>query len=294
MLFLCLALYLKSSLALLSSTENRISTRNITCLQGVAPTTDFLTNCEACLATSRNYAIETALSLTGAGPEGISYACLQVNDVEGYHENLVRECRYFPRDTLNGYDDFCIASPYSFIRGSYRACICITNICNLDYAQCLRQTIPYVEGKSPLFSNTVDELIDRVRCYHSYGNENQPTYSSLTPLCADGDQECNNYLFDHGVLCAISVDRTNQITRQTLVPSIYSAYLIKYKTQLCNSFTSTSASIYFSQCQLQDTVCMCALDGCDKDLETCRTSRGICQHYYLVSFFLVFVLNIWI
>jgi hypothetical protein len=233
--------------------------------------------------TSRNYDIETKLSLTGAGPEGISYACLQVNDVEPYHENLVRECRYFPRNTLNGYDDFCIASPYTIVRGSYRACICITNACNFNYSQCIRQTNPNRDPTTSVFTNTVAELTNRVKCYRPYEDYNQQTYSNLTELCSIHDDLCKDYIFDHGVLCLISVDRTNQIARQTLIPSIYSAYIIKYKTQFCNSYMSTSKSIYFTQCNLEDTVCMCAVDECDKDLETCRKSgSGIYKNFYLV------------
>ena len=162
MLLLLVVAYLRTSSSLLISTENRVSTRNITCKHDLPFITTFLSNCEACLITSRNYAIETTLSLTGSGPAGLSYTCLQVNDVEVYHESLIRECHYFPRDTLNGYDDYCIASPYSFVRGSYRACICITNQCNFNYSQCLRPINPFWNQKSPLFSNTIDELTNRV------------------------------------------------------------------------------------------------------------------------------------
>ena len=95
---------------------------------------------------------------------------------------------------------------------------------------------------------------------------------------------------NHGVLCVISVDRTNQITRQTLIPSIYSAYIIKYKTQICNSFVSTSKSIYFSQCQFDDTVCMCTFDGCDKDLETCRE---IIEEYIMIIIQFLFYLYLY-
>jgi hypothetical protein len=294
LLFFFFIIYLRSSFALLISTENRVSTRNITCQHGLASSATFLFNCEACLMTSRNYEIQTALSLTGSGSSGITYACLRVNEVEAYHENLIHECRYFPRDTLNGYDDFCIASPYNFVRGSYRACICLTNACNINYTQCIRQMISYWDGTSPLFSNTIVELTDRIKCYRPYEDYKQGIYSSFKPMCSENDNECKNYLFDNGVLCTISVDRTNQIRRQTLTPSIYSAYLIKYKTQLCNSFTSASKSIYFSDCQQEETVCMCAIDGCDKDLETCRTSGGIYNYHYAPSFLLLFVLNIYI
>ncbi|CAF3652814.1 unnamed protein product [Rotaria sordida] len=273
---------ISTSLALLISTENRVASRNLTCQHDLPLMTTISTNCEACLITSRNYIIETKLSLTGSGPEGFSYTCLQVNEVEAYRENLIRECRYFPRNTLNGYDDFCIASPYSYLRGSYRACICTTNTCNFNYAQCIRQISSYLNQKASLFSNTIVELTDKIKCYRSNEDIKQETSSSLTPsLCSDDDNECKNYLFDHGVLCMISIDRTNRITRQTLVPSIYSAYLIKYKTELCNSFISTTKSIYFSQCKQDDIVCMCAYDGCDKDLETCRTNQGIPRMFSL-------------
>ncbi len=295
MLLLYLALYFRTATALLLSTENRISTRNITCRHGLASATSALFfNCEACLATSRNYLIETTLSLTGSGPSGISYACLQVNDVEVYHENLIRECRYFPKDTLNGYDDFCTASPYNLVRGSYRACICVTNACNFNYSQCIQQTNPHRGPEIPLFSKTVTQLTDRVKCYRPYEDYNQQTYSNLTRLCSNDDEDCKNYIFDHGVLCMISVDRASQITRQTLIPSVYSAYLIKYKTQLCNAFTWTSRSISFSQCQLEDSVCMCAVDECDRDLETCRTSSGMDKSASSIYFLLVLIVKIYI
>ncbi len=297
MILLYLILYFQTSFAaLLLTTVNRNATRNITCRDGRDPTTlTYLFTCEACLITSRNYPILTALSLTGAGPEGLAYKCLQVNDVEGYHENLARECRYFSKDTLNGYDDFCIASPYNLVRGSYRACICITNACNLDYSQCVRQINLHRDPNVPVFSNTVAELTNRVQCYRPYEDYTQQTYSNLIPLCGKDDRICKDYVFDQGVLCVISVDRTNQIARQTLVPSIYSAYLIKYKTQLCNAFITTSKSIYFSQCQLEETVCMCTVNECDKDLETCRTSgTGRNQNAYSIYFLFVFLLEIYI
>ncbi len=294
MLLVLLVLYLRTSSALLVSTDNRVSTRNITCKHDVPFMTTFLINCEACLITSRNYAIETTLSLTGSGPAGLSYTCLPVNEVEVYHENLIRECYNFPRDTLNGYDDYCIASPFSYVRGSYRACICITEQCNFDYTQCIRQINPLWNQKSPLFSNTIAELTNQVKCYRPYEDYKQQPYSTLTPLCLDHDDVCKDYILNHGVLCAISVDRTNQITRQTLIPSIYSAYLIKYKTQFCNSYTLTSNSISFSQCRLDDTVCMCTFNECDRDLETCRANKGIRNTYYLVSVLFVFVLDVYI
>jgi len=292
MLLLFLAIYLRTSFGLLLTTANRVPTRNITCRHGLPSTKiDLLFNCEACLITSRNYYIETALSLTGAGPTDVSYACLHVKDVEGYHANLVRECRYFPKDTLNGYDDFCIASPYNIVRGSYRACICITNACNFNYSQCIRKTYPNRNPQVPSFSNTVVELTNRVKCYRPYEDFHQVTYSNLIPLCSNNDDICKDYIFDHGVLCAISVDRTNQIARQTLPPSLYTEYIIKYKTKICNAFTDTSKSIYFSQCELEDTVCMCTVDECDKDLETCRTSGGVYKNFYSIYFLFVVILN---
>ncbi|CAF2595818.1 unnamed protein product [Rotaria sp. Silwood2] len=292
MLLLFLIVYLRPSLALLISTEDRISLRNLTCQHDQSLITTILSNCEACLIISRNYIIETKLSLTGSGPAGFSYRCLQVNEVEAYHENLIRECRNFPRNTLNGYNDFCIASPYTYLRGSYRACICITNACNFNYAQCIRQISSSLNRQSSLFSNTIAELTEKIKCYRSNEDIKQETSSSLTSLCSDDDNECKNYLFNNGVLCTISIDRTNRTTRQPLVSSIYTAYLTKYKTELCNSFTWTTKSIYFSQCKQDDVVCMCAFDGCDKDLETCRTSQGICNNYYAILFLLIFLLNI--
>jgi hypothetical protein len=286
-------IYLQTSSALLLTTENRVSTRNITCQNG-SSSNSLIFNCEACLVISRNYDIRTSLSLTGSGPSGVTYICLKPNQIEAFHENLVRECPSFPEGTLNGYDDFCIASPFSQIRGSYRACMCTTNACNLNYSECVQRTYPYWDQKPPLFTNSIVQLTDRVKCYRPYEDYRQQPYSCLTPLCSSNDDECKNYLFDHGVLCAISVDRTNQITRQTLPPSIYAANLIKFKTMLCSSFTWTSKSIYFTQCQQDDTVCLCAVDGCDKDLETCR--QGEATYIYHYSFFnfilLVLVLNI--
>ncbi|CAF1379359.1 unnamed protein product [Rotaria sp. Silwood1] len=287
MLLLFLIIYLRSSIALLISTEDRIPSRNLTCQHDLPLVTTILTNCEACLITSRNYAIETKLSLTGSGPTGFSYKCLQVNDIEAYHENLIRECRYFPRNTLNGYDDFCIASSYTYLRGSYRACLCITNTCNFNYVQCTRQIISSFNQKSSLFTNTIIELKEKIKCYQSNKDIKQETSSSLTLLCSDDDNECKNYLFNYSVLCIINIDRMNRTTRQSLVPSIYSAYLIKYKTELCNSFILTTKSIYFSQCKQNDVICMCTFDGCDKDLETCRTNQGICHNNYLILFFFI-------
>ncbi|UJR26040.1 hypothetical protein I4U23_007386 [Adineta vaga] len=294
MFLLFFILYLRTSSALLLSTENRISTRNITCQNGPSAG-NLIFNCEACLVISRNYEIRTTLSITGSGPMGTTYACLQINQIEAYHENLVRECENFPRGTLNGYDDFCVASPYNKLRGSYRACLCITNACNLNYSECVQRTKPYWDQKPPTFSNSIVQLTDRVKCYRPYEDYRPQPYSYLTPLCSSNDLECKNFLFDHGVVCAISVDRTNQIIRQTLPPSIYSSQLLKLKTTLCKSFTWTSKSIYFTQCQYDETICMCAVDGCDRDLETCRTSgtTNTYIYHYSFSYFLVLVVNIY-
>lgn len=285
-------LYLRTSSALLLTTQNRVSTRNITCQNG-STSAGLLFNCEACLVISRNYEIRTTLSLTGAGPTGVTYACLQVNQIEAYHENLVRECNNFPQGTLNGYDDFCVASPFNKLRGSYRACMCITNACNLNYSECVQRTQPYWDQKPPTFSNSIVSLTNRIKCYRPYEDYRPQPYSLLTPLCSPSDAECKNFVFDHGVLCTISVDRTNQITRQTLPPSIYSAHLLTFKIMLCKSYTWTSKSIYFTQCQQDDTICMCAVDGCDKDLQTCRESRATHIYHYSFSYFLLIVLNIY-
>ncbi len=284
-------IYLQTSWALLLSTDNRVSTRNITCQNGSSNLLIF--NCEACLVISRNYDIRTSLSITGSGRSGLTYMCLSANQIEAYHENLVRECFNFPQGALNGYDDFCIAAPYSQLRGSYRACMCTSNACNFNYSECVQRTNPYWDRRPPLFSNSIVSLTDRVKCYRPYEDYQQQSYSCLTPLCASNDDECKNYLFDHGVLCAISIDRTNQITRQTLPPSIYAAFIIKFQTSVCSSYTWTSKSIYFTQCQQDDTVCLCAVDGCDKDLETCRTSKATyIYHYSSFSYFLLLILNI--
>jgi hypothetical protein len=287
-----LIIYLRTSSALLVSTGNRISTRSVTCQNG-SSSTALLFNCEACLVITRNYAITTSLSLAGSGSSGVTYICLQVDQIESYHENLVRECFNFPQGTLNGYDDFCIASPYNQLRGSYRACMCTTNACNFNYSDCVQRTNPVWALKPPVFSNTVVQLTDRVKCYRPYEDYKPQQYASLRPLCLSNDEACKNFIFDTGVLCAISVDRTNQITRQTLPPSIYAATLLKYKTMLCSSFTWTSKSIYFTQCQQDETVCMCAVDGCDRDLETCRTSRATYIYHYSSFYFLVLVINIY-
>jgi hypothetical protein len=293
MILLYSILYFHVSSALLVTTEDRNASRNLTCRYGTDSNLipGYTTNCEACLITSRNYQIETTLSLTGVGPSGVSYRCLQYNDIEGYHENLVRECHYFSRDVLSGYDDFCIASPYSLVRGSYRACICASNLCNIDYTRCIRQANLHRDSKTSVFSNTVVELTNKIKCYQPEDDYNQQTYSNLTQLCTKGDRECQNYVFDHGVLCAISVDRTNKIARQTLIPSIYAAYLIKYKTEICNVTETTSKSIYFSQCELEDTVCMCTVNECDKDLETCRKSgTGQSKNIYAVYFLFILMI----
>jgi len=291
MFLLFLIIYLETSSALLLSTDNRVSTRNITCQNG-SSSTSLIFNCEACLVIARNYEIRTSLSLTGYGPAGLTYTCLEVNQIEAYHENLVRECYNFPQGTLNGYDDFCVASPYNQLRGSYRACMCTTNACNFNYLECVQRTNPYWDQKPPIFSNTIVQLTDRIKCYRPYEDYTQQTYSHLRPLCSPNDDECKNFVFDHGVLCAISVDRTNQITRQTLPPSLYTAVIIKFKTMLCNSFTWTPKSIYFAQCQQDETVCVCAVDGCDKDLETCRKSKATYIYHYSCFYFLLLVINI--
>ena len=138
---------------------------------------------------------------------------------------LHRECFNFPQRTLNGYDDFCVAAPYSQIRGSYRACMCTTNACNLNYSECVQRTNPYWDQRPPIYSPSIVPLTQRVKCYRPYEDYRPQPYSSITPLCASNDDECKNYLFDHGVLCAIDVDRTNQVTRQTLPPSLYGPHI---------------------------------------------------------------------
>lgn len=284
---------LRTSYALLLSPENRLPTRNITCQHGLMYSTSLAFNCEACLVTSRNYPINSTLSLTGSGPTGLTFACLRVDDVEAYHENLIRECRYFPRETLNGHDDFCVASPFNQARGSYRACLCITNNCNINYTQCIQFNHPYRDRPVPAFQNTVASLTNRVRCYQSDEDDRPPIYSSLTPLCTTSDDYagiCKNYLLDQSVLCAINVDQDNRVTRQSLPPSIYSAYILKFKTQTCNAFTTRSRSIVFSDCQQRNIVCVCAQDQCDRDLETCRTSQAVDQlsSLYLASLLFTF------
>ena len=287
-------LYFHISSALLLTTEDRNASRNLTCRYGVdsnlIPT--YATNCEACLVTSRNYPIATTLSLTGVGPAGVSYRCLQYNEIEGYHENLVRECHYFSRDVLSGYDDFCIASPYSLVRGSYRACICATNLCNIDHGRCIRQAILHQDSKTSAFSNTVADLTNKINCYRPSDDYYQQPYSNLTQLCTKGDRDCRNYLFDHGVLCAITVDRTNQIARQSLIPSLYAAYIVKFKTEVCNTTETTSQSVYFSGCELEDTICMCTVNECDKDIETCRRSEAGRDQSTSAAVYFLFVLMI--
>lgn len=292
MLGLYLMINFRVAFALLISTENRLATRNITCQHTLPYGSVYSYNCEACLVTTRNYYIDTTLSLTGKGPEGATYACLQVNEVEIYHENLVRECRYYPKNILNGYDDFCIASPLSFVRGSYRACICITNNCNSAFSQCIQQKKPYRDAEIPIFTKTLVPLTDRVKCYQPYDDFNPMDSSNFTQLCPNNDDDCKNYIIDNGILCLISIDKTNQITRQTLIPSIYADYIIKYKTQLCDTFTTTSKSISFSQCQLEDTVCMCAANECNKDFETCQATSGTNKLFYFCIHFALFVPHI--
>ncbi|CAF2260708.1 unnamed protein product [Rotaria magnacalcarata] len=285
-------MYLRTSSGLFISIEDRIPSRNLTCKHDLPSTTTILFDCEACMVTSRNYAIETKLSLAGAGRAGFSYTCLKVNEVEGYHESLVRECRYYPRDTLSGFDDFCIASPYSYLRGSYRACLCITSTCNFNYAQCIEEVNPNIIQKSSLFTNTIVQLTKLVKCQPPGDDSKQEKSASLAPLCPNNDYTCKSYLLDNAVLCVISVDQTNRTTRQSWIPSIYSAYLIKYKTQYCKAFTSTPDSVHFSQCKLDDDVCMCTVDGCNKDLETCRKiNQGISEKRYSILLILLFLLN---
>lgn len=287
-----LLICLGTSSGLLLSTDDRVSSRNITCLNGTS--SSILFNCEACLITSRNNDIRTSLSLTGSGPSGISYQCLRVDQIEAYHENLVRECQNFPRNTLNGYDDFCVASSFSRSLGSYRACMCVSNACNFNYSECVQHGNPYWDPKPPSFRNTIVPLANRVKCYRPYEDYNQPTYTNLLPLCSSNNEACKNFVFDNGVLCAIVVDRTNNVIRQTLPPSVYSSYLIKYKTMLCRSFTWTSKSIYFTRCLQGETVCMCTTDACDQDLETCQASTGTKISYYSFSYFLLLVFNIYL
>lgn len=291
MILLYLILYIRPSWTLLLSTENRNASRNLTCQHGIIPSTTMLINCEACLVTSRNYPIETTFSLAGAGPAGFVYTCLQTTNVEIYHQNLVRECRYFANDLLNGYDDFCLASPYNLNRGSYRACICITNECNFNYSQCIRPLNPNRYPEVPTFTNTIMELTNRVKCYRPFDDYNPENNYNLTQFCSIDDEKCQDYVYQNGVLCLIRADRSNRIARQTLIPSIYSSYIINYKNQFCAKFSDTLKSIYFSQCMLDDTICMCAVDECNKDLETCRRSRGIYTNVYSISLLFVLILS---
>jgi hypothetical protein len=282
--------YIRVGTAILVTNDNRISSRNLTCQHGSLSASSIAFNCEACLLTSRNYAINTTLSITGSGPSGITYVCLKVNDIDAYHKNLVDECRYFPRDTLNGYDDFCIASPYSLVRGSYRACICLSNICNVNHTQCIQLNNPHRDGIVPLFKNTLVSLVRRIHCYHSAEHDRPPIYSSLTPLCTLDDDICNSYVFDHSVLCVINIDQRNQITRESLPSSVYAFYVLKFKIDLCRSFTSNSLSISFSACQQENTVCMCAQDQCNQNLETCRMNQGVTNDFTVYIYWLLLVL----
>jgi hypothetical protein len=291
MLSILFVIVIRTTSALLITSDSRVSTRNLTCQHGSSSATLFF-DCEACLVISRNYAIQSTLSIAGSGPSGINYVCLQVNDIEAYHENLVRECQNFPRQTLNGYDDFCVASPYNKFRGSYRACLCATNACNFNYNECVRQASPYWDRQPAIFGNTIARLNDRIKCYRPYEDYESHVTSYPMSLCSSNDDECKNFLFDHGVLCMISVDRTNQLLRQTLPPSIYVARLMQLKTKFCRSFTWTSKSIYFSKCQQGETICMCAIDGCDKDLQTCQTSRATHHHHHLFVYVLLLLINI--
>ena len=284
-------LSLGSSSALLISADNRRSTRNITCRQDARAPTAYSPDCEACLMTSRNYPVTTSLSLTGSAPSGISYRCLRVNEVEAYHENLVRECLNFSRNTLSGYGDYCIATPYTLARGSYRACICTTHMCNSNYTQCNRTNNLYARDRmSSAFTNTVAELKDRVRCYRSGGNDRPSVDSPLTPLCPTGNDECQSYAYDQSVICAVSLDPSNQTSRLSLPASVYSDYLIRLKTQVCDSFSWRSKSIYFSGCQRNSIVCMCTKDDCNKDLETCRASHATHSIDYSSCFLLLLLL----
>ena len=292
MILLYLILYFRVSWSLLLTMDNRNMSRNITCQHGLLPGVKWLVNCEACLITSRNYLIETTLSIAGAGPQGFSYTCLQTNNVEIYHENLVRECRYFPKNLLPGYDDFCIASPYNLVRGSYRACICITNDCNIDYSRCIQPLNPNRYPEVPVFNSTVKELTNRVKCYQPYEDYKPQINSSLTKFCSNNDEKCQDYIFENGVLCLIRVDQNNQVTRQTLIPSMYTSYIINHKNQFCNASSMTSRSISFSQCEFKDTICMCTTDECNKDLGTCEKNEGMKKNVYFLSLLLVFVLII--
>ena len=293
MLHLILLIFFPISQSLLITSEHRVSTRNITCQHGSSYSSLLLFNCEACLVLSRNYAIDTLLSMAGSGPSGTTYLCLHANEIEPYHENLVRECQNFPRETLNGYDDFCVASPFNKLRGSYRACICASNACNWNHTECVRQTNPYWDRHPALFKNTVTQLTNRIKCYRPYEDYRPQISSALTPLCQSHDDECKNFVFDHGVACAISVDRTNQIFRQTLPPSIYTAKILQIKSLFCGSFTFKSKSIYFSKCQQGETICVCSIDGCDKDLDTCRSSRAALHQSSLFIYLIFLVINIY-
>lgn len=293
MLFVLVIVFLQSSsiLTVLLTNENRIPSRNLTCQHDTPSMTTIVPNCEACLVTSRNYGIDTRLSLAGQGQTGFSYTCLKVNDVEGYYENILRECRNFPRDKTYGYDDFCIASPFSYLRGSYRVCLCITDTCNFNYEKCIQETKLGTISTSPSFTKTVAELTETIKCYPPENDLRPVDSSGLIPLCGNYDDACKNYASNNAVLCVISVDRNNRTIRQSLTPSVYTAYLIKYKTEFCNSFSSKSKSVYFSQCRSNNDICMCTSDACDNDLETCRRNHGIYKKHYTALFILLLLLN---
>ncbi|CAF0973318.1 unnamed protein product [Didymodactylos carnosus] len=230
---------LNQSVALLTTSDYRLSTRNITC----ASTSDiasFSNQCEACLIVTRNYRIDTKLSITGNGPAGSSYFCLNNKQVEGYHNNLVRECFGYPSANLNGFNDYCIASPYTRVRGSYRACTCTENKCNIDYNECilknnLRLYVP--------FPTTVKESGTPIQCY-----------SDKTSLCNAGDSDCINFIEKNCVLCLIKSDRSGQVTRQCLPPSLYSYYLTYTRMEECSQSTYLSKNLYLYNCRNGETI----------------------------------------
>lgn len=279
MYLLYLISFLPSSISILVSPETRLSMRNLTCQHGTSSSMVMSFNCEACLITLRNYMVNTTLSLTGSGSAGLTYTCVRLDDVEAYHENLVRECRYFPREALNGHDDFCVATPYSQVRGSYRACICLNNLCNQNYTQCSRPLDPSRNRLSIGFKKLVMPLTRHVECYQSEIDDAPADYSSLTPICSVDDELCHRYLTDHSVLCAISVGRNNRITRLSLPPTLYSAYVLKYRMNRCQSFSSTPERIVFSNCDQEETVCMCIEDQCNSELSTCEINHALQMSY---------------
>ncbi|CAF1272981.1 unnamed protein product [Didymodactylos carnosus] len=246
------------SIALLTTSDYRVSTRNITCANG--SNIVFSKKCEACLIVTRNYRIDTQLSLTGNGPEGSSYYCLDIKQIEGYHNNLVRECYDYPLDNLNGFNDFCIASPYTTIRGSYRACTCTIDRCNINYNECvLKNNLKiYVP-----FLNTIQESGAPIQCS-----------TDQTPLCDTKDFACQNFVKQNCVLCLIKIDNLGQVTRQCLPPSLYSYYLTYTRMEECSQSTYLSKSLYLYNCQNGETICMCTKNYCDKDMDTCRTSEA--------------------